>query len=121
MIGSRKSHWKMCSLTSALALKAQEPTKVAFDDTSLIENIHVNLSSSLNLTLRYLFVKVAYGTRPRPMHNGFIIVILCSFMTMALAATDCEILNSGISSISSTACCTETAGIVCINGRVKEM
>jgi hypothetical protein len=120
MIGSRKSHWKMRSLT--FALTAKEQTKVAFDYTSLIENIHVNLSSSLNLTLRYLFVKVAYGTRPRPMHKtGLIIVILCSFMIMALAATDCEILNSGIKSISSTVCCTETTGIGCVNDRVTKM
>jgi hypothetical protein len=40
---------------------------------------------------------------------------------MTFAATDCEILNSGISSISSTACCTETAGIKCVNGRVTKM
>jgi hypothetical protein len=121
MIGSRKSHWKMRSLTSSPVLTAQAPVEVSFDVTSLIENIHVNLSSSLNLTLRYIFVMVAYCTRPRPMHNGFILFILCSLLTMAIAATDCEILNSGIPSISSTACCTETTGIVCVNDRVTEM
>jgi hypothetical protein len=40
---------------------------------------------------------------------------------MTLAATDCEILNSGISLISSIAFCTETAGITCVNGRVTKM
>jgi predicted neutral ceramidase superfamily lipid hydrolase len=124
MIGSRKSHWKMRSLTSSPVLTAQEPTKATFDVTSFFNSMisYVNLSSSLNLSLLQYFLEVPYATHPRKMHkNGFIIFILCSFLTIALAATDCEILNSGISTISSTACCTETAGIVCINGRVKEM
>jgi Leucine-rich repeat (LRR) protein len=82
----------------------------------------INLSSSLNLSLLQHFIEVPYATHPRPMHKtGLIIFIACSFLTLALAATDCEILNSGMSSISSTACCTETSGIVCVNDRVTEM
>jgi hypothetical protein len=123
MIGSRKSHWKMRSLTSSPALTTQEPTEVAFDDTSLIESMIsiINLSSILNLSPLQLFLEVP-ATHSHPKRNiGFIVFILCSLLTMALAATDCEILNLGISSISSTACCTQTAGIVCVNDRVTKM
>jgi hypothetical protein len=54
--------------------------------------------------------------------TGFMVfTVNLLLLNVALAATDCEILNSGISSISSTACCMETAGIVCVDGRVTEM
>jgi Leucine-rich repeat (LRR) protein len=41
-------------------------------------------------------------------------------LSSALAATDCEILNSGIPLISATACCTQV-GFICVNYRVTEM
>jgi hypothetical protein len=74
--------------------------------------------------LRYLIKTASCGTRPRRSrlkHNPlFKLAFMCSLLTIALAATDCQILNSGIPVISPTACCTET-GITCLNGRVTEM
>jgi hypothetical protein len=51
----------------------------------------------------------------------FKVVVLCSLLLVTFAATDCDILNSGIPLISSSACCTETVGIICKNERVIEM
>jgi hypothetical protein len=112
----------MCSFTVSPVLTAQEPTKVSFGMTTLIKCMLslVNLSSTLSLLKPFL--GAPYGALPRPSRKtGYILVILCSLLALALAATDCEILNSGISSISSTTCCTETSGIVCVNGRVTVM
>jgi hypothetical protein len=49
-----------------------------------------------------------------------LLLILCplAFLNGALAATDCEILNSGIPEISSTACCSQSSIIRCENERV---
>jgi hypothetical protein len=67
-------------------------------------------------------MKVAYGTRIHPKQRiAHIVFVICSLLTTTLAATDCEILNSGIPSISSTARFIEIAGITCIVGRVTEM
>jgi hypothetical protein len=115
----RLIHPSLRSLTIFPALKAQE--KVPFNVTSLIEIMILFVNFSSSSALRHI-MDVSHGIRPRPMRkNGYLVFILCSLLTMALAATDCEILNSGISSISSTACCTETEGIICVNGRVTEM
>jgi hypothetical protein len=97
------------------------PAKVSFDVTHLIESMISFFSISSTLSLLHC-THFHNGARPHAVRKtGFIVFIMCSLLTMALAATDCEILNSGISSISSTACCTETKGIVCVNGRVTEM
>jgi hypothetical protein len=110
----------MNNLPICSGLMTQARAKEASDGIPLFKSMpFVNLSPTLSL--RYIFLDVAYGTRPRPMRKpGFILFVLCSLLTMALAATDCEILNSGIASISSTGCCG-TAGITCVNGRVTEM
>jgi hypothetical protein len=89
----------------AFILKMLTPTFILIDraPASLGEIMvsFVNLSSSLSL--RYLFMEATYGPRPRTIRkNGVIFFILCSLLTIILAASDCEILNSGISSISST-------------------
>jgi hypothetical protein len=77
-----------------------------------------------SFTLRYLIKTASCGTRPRRSrlkHNSlFKLASVSSILTIALAATDCQILNSGIPVISPTACCTET-GITCLNGRVTDM
>jgi hypothetical protein len=66
------------------ALAAQAPAKVAFDITSRIKGM--NPFPSLDLSLRYLFMREAYGTLPRPMRKtGFIVFILCSLLSMNLA------------------------------------
>jgi hypothetical protein len=117
----------MRSLAIYSASKTQDKQKTAYDVhvPSLFEIMmpipFVYLASSF--TLRYLSKSVAYDSRPRlKKMTGFTFITLYSMLiTAALAATDCEILNSGIPSISSMACCTDTAGIVCLNGRVKEM
>jgi hypothetical protein len=109
------------STVSSPAQTAREPKKVSFDLVPLIKDkiSFARISSTLSLLNLLYFT---YGSLIRPMRKtGFIVVILCSLLTMALAATDCEILNSGISSISSSTCCIETLGIVCVNGRVTEM
>jgi hypothetical protein len=113
----RLMHPSLCSLIGFPALKAQATAKV----TSLIDSLisFINLSSTS--ALRHI-LDVSYVTHPRPMRkSGYLAFILSSLLTVTLAASDCEILNSGISSISSTACCAETEGIICVNGRVKEM
>jgi hypothetical protein len=104
---AKKRIERMCISTISTALAAQVPTK--------------DVTTYVNIILYFINLPVVYGSLTRPKRKtGFIVFILCSLLTMAHAATDCEILNSGISSIS-TACCTETAAIVCVNDRVTEM
>jgi ABC-type amino acid transport system permease subunit len=79
---------------------------------------------TLTATPRYFYIIVALGTHLSPNETkGLYMVALFSLMTMTYAATDCEILNSGISSISATACCIiKGNGISCSpNGRVIQM
>jgi hypothetical protein len=73
-------------------------------------------------TSHIVFVAVSYVSRPRiKQQTVFKLVIICSFVIGAFAATDCEILNSGIPAISATDCCTETPGVTCVEDRVTEM
>jgi hypothetical protein len=110
----------MRSSTISFFPAAQALKKVAIDVTPLIKGMIFFVAPTISL--RYLLKYVAYGSLTRPTRkSGIILFIMFSLLTMALAATDCEILNSGISLISSTACCTKTTGIVCVNGRVTEM
>jgi hypothetical protein len=65
---------------------------------------------------------LAFSARsPRQKPKSDLKVFLNFFLlTMTIADTDCEILNSGIPSISAPACCGNN-GIVCIDGRITEM
>jgi hypothetical protein len=109
----------MSSISSGLRTHSSHETK-AFNPSSIFERTITSRSTSF--ATRNLFVAVPYFKRPRINHKtGFKLVIIYSFLICAFAATDCEILNSGIPSISSTACCTETEGITCEDGRVIEM
>jgi hypothetical protein len=105
-------------VTNSPAIAAQ-----AEAHTSLEERMISFVSPSATLSLRRRFTDVAYNSRPclKQMTGFKVITIYSLLLTTAFAATDCEILNSGISSISSTACCADTAGIVCVNDRVTEM
>jgi hypothetical protein len=78
-------------------------------------------SRSTSFAIRNLFDVVPYFYLRINHKTGFKLVTICSFVICAFAATDCEVLNSGIPSIDSTACCTATPGITCVDGRVTEM
>jgi ABC-type amino acid transport system permease subunit len=105
------------SFTFSHTLMAGAARREAFDASSLVESTLPFFTLSSTLSLRHIFM----DTRK----NGFVVIIMCSILTMALAASDCEILNSGISSISTTCCTTNYHGnyyeIVCVEGRVTEM
>jgi hypothetical protein len=109
---------------------------IIFLINSMLLNV-IDLPSTLSRSPRHL-MDVAYGALTRPMRKtGFRVVILYTLLTTSLAATDCEILNSGIPNIPSNCCtetplfycCTETVrlfcgvscNIVCVNGRVTKM
>jgi hypothetical protein len=110
------------STVSSTAFKAKAAAKEALSVASLIESMIYFVKLSSSLSFRYLFVEMSYSTHPRPIRKtGFVLFIICSLLTMVLAATDCEILNSGIPSISSAACCNEVEGIYCSSGRVTKM
>jgi hypothetical protein len=102
---------------------AEAPEK--FAATSHEDRMIPFVSHSSTYSPWNIFMVVPNSTYPLPIRKtGFILFILCSLLTATLAATDCEILNSGISSISSTSCCTQIFGmdgIVCVTGRVTEM
>jgi hypothetical protein len=109
------------TFTISVALTASTLQKKPLFDFALERMIRFGLLTSTASPHSFL-MKVAYGTRIRPKQRiAHIVFVICSLLTTTLAATDCEILSSGIPSISSTACCTETAGITCIGGRVTEM
>jgi hypothetical protein len=94
----------------------------AINSSSLIARMRKITSRSKLFSTRNLYVSEFYVNRPRIKHKtGFKLVILFSFAICAFAATDCEILNSGIPAISATDCCTGTAGISCFEGRVIAM
>jgi hypothetical protein len=109
----------MCNSTNFAALEAREPKIEAFDVAHRIKSMMPTFI--IPHSLRDL-MDLAYDSLTSPkIKTGFLVFILCSLLTATIAATDCEILNSGISSISSNACCTKTAAIVCVNDRVTEM
>jgi hypothetical protein len=112
----------MSSISSGLTTHSSPNTTTQFNAVSLVERMRTITYPSLSFATRNLFVAVPFFKRLLIKHKTeFKLMIIFSFVICAFAATDCEILNSGISSISSTACCTATFGITCVEGRVIEM
>jgi hypothetical protein len=96
------------------SLTAQEPRTIAFYAPSLFKHILRIFDFAPPFSISYL--------RLRPKHKTFLkVAVFYTLIAVAYAATDCEILNSGIRTISSTDCCTETDEITCVDGRVTEM
>jgi calcineurin-like phosphoesterase len=111
----------MLTLTTSPALTAYTTQRVlAAEISSLFESIlPFAETTKLNSATRF-FVKAHITSKKNK--TGYTLIIILSIMTVTtIAATDCEILNSGILSISSTSCCTEADGIICEDERVIEM
>jgi hypothetical protein len=113
-----------------LALATLAPRKKAeLDIASLVDRFVDVYSNKMLPFVRFTSATAISYTLKNATHDmspslkdktGFYVIILCSLLTITLADTDCEILNSGIPSISATDCCT-TNGITCVDGRVTEM
>jgi hypothetical protein len=95
------------------ALTTHEPKTESIEASSLLKHI---MDFAPPFSPIYLRLRLPAISKP------FLkAAVFYALLSEAFAATDCEILNSGISTISATACCTETAGITCLDGRVTEM
>jgi hypothetical protein len=84
---------------------------------SMMPFVSFNSTTAIHFSLKNAAYDISPSLKDK---TGFYVIILCSLLTVTFADTDCEILNSGIPSISATDCCT-TTGITCVDGRVTEM
>jgi hypothetical protein len=94
------------------------PKMAAFDESAMPMSLRPIIEATSASALHYLLSK---GSPQQDIKGTLTIVILLSLLAPSLAATDCEILNSGIPSIPAEGCCTATVGITCVDGRATVM
>jgi hypothetical protein len=80
--------------------------------------VRFNSATAIGYTLKNAAYDISPSLKDK---TGFYVIIMFSLLTITIADTDCEILNSGIPSISATDCCTTTTGVTCVDERVTKM
>jgi hypothetical protein len=110
----------MLVLATSTAITAHPTQRAAAYDSETLANRMIPFVKNTKVKSAPCYYFMAYITSKKD-KTGFIVLLIFTLMAVTIAATDCEILNSGIPSIFSTSCCTRNYGITCKDGRVTEM